>query len=159
MLDKPIQHYYPDEISMCFGCGRNNPHGLHLQSYWQGDEAVCHFLPQPYHTAYPGIVYGGILASLIDCHSISTGVVALHNADGQPLTDGMRFACVTGQLNVRYLKPTPLENELVLRAHVKELGPRKALVVCTLSVNGIETVTGEVLAVRVENNSSAHGHR
>jgi hypothetical protein len=49
MEQKAFQDYYPDNLSYCYGCGRLNEHGLHIKSYWEGDEAVCRFTPKPYH--------------------------------------------------------------------------------------------------------------
>ena len=69
-MDKPaFQDYYPEDLSVCYGCGRLNKHGLKIKSYWDGEESVCRFQPKPYHTAVTGYVYGGLIASLIDCHS------------------------------------------------------------------------------------------
>ena len=66
MTAKAFQDYYPDDLSHCYGCGRLNPEGLQIKSYWEGDEAVCTYLPRACHTAIPGYVYGGLIASLID---------------------------------------------------------------------------------------------
>ena len=71
-MEKAFQDYYPDYSSHCYGCGRLNSAGLQIKSYWDGEETVCRFDPKPYHTAIPGFVYGGLIASLIDCHSTGT---------------------------------------------------------------------------------------
>lgn len=71
-----VQDCYPDDVAHCFGCGRLNGHGHHIRTYWDGDETVSRFLPEPYHTAVPGFVYGGILASLVDCHGTGTAAAA-----------------------------------------------------------------------------------
>jgi hypothetical protein len=76
MEQKAFQEYYADEASYCYGCGRLNPHGLQIRSTWDGDEAVCDFLPRSFHIAVPGYVYGGLIASLIDCHSTGTAAGA-----------------------------------------------------------------------------------
>ena len=65
MTTKAVQDYYPDDIAVCYGCGKLNEHGYQIKSYWEGDETVCRFQPKPYHTAFPGYVYGGLIASLI----------------------------------------------------------------------------------------------
>ncbi len=65
MAEKAFQDYYPDHTAHCYGCGRLNEHGLQIKSYWDGDETVCHLTPRPYHTAIPGYVYGGLIASLM----------------------------------------------------------------------------------------------
>ena len=69
MTYKAFQDYYPENFAMCYGCGRLNEHGLQIKSYWDGEEAVCTFIPKPYHTAVPGFVYGGLIASLIDSYT------------------------------------------------------------------------------------------
>lgn len=150
MSDKPIQDSYPDNIAICYGCGRHNAHGLHIISYWDGEEGISHFMPQSYHTAFPGFVYGGLLASLIDCHSIGTAIAAMYDAEGRERGTNPEITCVTANLNVSYHKPTPIGTELTLKARIKELKPRKAIVTCSLYADGVECVTAEVVAVRVE---------
>ena len=76
MNELAFQEAYPDELSHCYGCGRLNPDGLQLKSYWDGDETVARFRPRPSHMAIPGYVYGGLLASLIDCHGTGTAAAA-----------------------------------------------------------------------------------
>jgi len=71
-----IQEYYLDDVNLCYGCGQRNEHGLHLKSYVVGEETVAVFHPRPYHTAIPGYVYGGLIASLIDCHGTATAAAA-----------------------------------------------------------------------------------
>ena len=65
MSNKAIQDYYPDDLSHCYGCGRLNPHGHQIKTRWDGDETVSVFEPHPEHTAIPGYVYGGLIASLL----------------------------------------------------------------------------------------------
>ena len=71
-----IQDHYPDDVAHCYGCGRFNDHGLQLKTRWDGDDTVARFSPRAYHTAIPGFVYGGLLASLIDCHAMGTAAAA-----------------------------------------------------------------------------------
>jgi acyl-coenzyme A thioesterase PaaI-like protein len=149
MSENPIQDYYPDEIAICYGCGRDNPDGLHLQTYWDGEEGVCRFTPRPHHTAFPGFVYGGLVASLIDCHSMGTAIAAAYDAAGRAPDTEPEITYVTGSLSVRYLKPTPMGVELVLRSKVTEMHEKKATVVTSVLADGVECVTGEVVAVRV----------
>lgn len=149
-----IQESYPDAIAICFGCGRNNPLGLHIQTHWDGSEGTCYFTPQPHHTAFPGVVYGGILASLIDCHSIGTAIAAMYDAEGRAPGSDPDITCVTANLNVDYLKPTPMGLELVLRTRVEELSPRKAIVTCSVSAGDDETVRGRVVAVRIDSRAA-----
>ncbi|MGB8300059.1 MAG: PaaI family thioesterase, partial [Azonexus sp.] len=65
---RAFQDYYPENVAHCYGCGRLNADGHQIKTYWEGDESVTRFQPRPEHTAIPGFVYGGLLASLIDCH-------------------------------------------------------------------------------------------
>ena len=149
MTDKAFQDYYADNVSHCYGCGRLNEHGLQVKSYWQGDEAVCTFQPQPYHTAVPGYVYGGLIASLIDCHGTGTAAAAAYRADGRTMDTQPPHRFVTASLHVDYLRPTPIGGPLTLRAHVKEIKGRKVLVTVTLSAGETVCARGEVVTVEM----------
>jgi acyl-coenzyme A thioesterase PaaI-like protein len=148
MKEKAIQDYYPDEFAHCFGCGRLNQDGLHIKSYWDKEESVCHYTPKPFFTGgVPGYLYGGLLASLIDCHASATAsAVKMRDEgltpDGRPLS---RF--VTASLKVDYLKPTPVGKVLELRGKVKEMKNRKAIVAVTLSAEGEICAQGELVLV------------
>ena len=148
MTEKAIQDFFSNEGTICYGCGRNNPHGLHIKTFWNGKEGIFHFKPQPYHTAFPDTVYGGIIASLIDCHSIGTAIAAAYQAEGREPGTEPEIMFVTGNLNVSYLHPTPIDAELVLRARVKEQLKRKSIVACSLYANEKECARGEVIGVR-----------
>ena len=150
MPQKSFQDYYPDELAHCYGCGRLNEHGHQIKSYWDGDESVCHFLPQPYHIAIPGYVYGGLLASLIDCHGTGTASAALYNTARQEDPDTEpNTRTLTASLHVDYLKPTPLGIDLEVRGKVKEQKGRKVVIEEWILAKGIVTVRGEVVAVQV----------
>ncbi len=146
---KAFQDFYPDEAAWCYGCGRLNEHGLHIRSFWDGEETVGHFTPQEYHTAMPGFVAGGILASLIDCHGTGTAAGAAYRAEGREPGTLPAHRFVTASLRVDYLKPTPLGVELEVRGRVKEIKGRKVVVEETLSAGGVVTVRGEVVAVEL----------
>jgi acyl-coenzyme A thioesterase PaaI-like protein len=139
----PVQHQYADELSHCYGCGKNNSSGLHIESFWDGREAVAAFTPRQEHIAVPGYVYGGLLASLVDCHGVATAAAAAgaESIQGEPLG---RF--VTASLHVDFLKPTPLGVELELRGRVKERKRRKLVVEVEILAEGAVRVRGEVLA-------------
>lgn len=145
MTGDAFQDHYPDELSHCYGCGRLNPDGLQLKSYWDGDETVARFRPRPSHTAIPGYVYGGLLASLIDCHG--TGSAAAAAAREHPDQAPLRF--VTAALHVDYLRPTPIDAELEIRGVIKDLKERKVVVAATVSANGVVCAKGEVVAVQM----------
>ena len=145
--EKSFQDYYPDDFSHCYGCGRLNAHGLQIKSYWDGDESVCIFKPEPYHLAFPGFVYGGLIASLIDCHATGTASAAKYRAEKRALGTDPPLRFVTASLHVDYLAPTPIDATLELRGRVKEIKGRKAIVAVSLSANGTECVRGEVINV------------
>jgi acyl-coenzyme A thioesterase PaaI-like protein len=150
MPQKSFQDDYPAELAHCYGCGRLNEHGHQIKSYWDGEESVCHFLPQPYHIAIPGYVYGGLLASLIDCHGTGTAAAALYRAAKEQDPNAKpNTRTLTASLHVDYLKPTPLGVELEVRGKVKEIKGRKVVVEEWIVVNGLISVRGEVIAVQV----------
>jgi acyl-coenzyme A thioesterase PaaI-like protein len=148
MTEKAFQDYYPDPLGLCYGCGRLNEHGLQIKSYWQGDEAVCHFQPRPYHTAVPGYVYGGLIASLIDCHSTGTASAAAYRAAGRAMDTDPSYRFLTAALHVDYLRPTPLGVVLEVRATVKEIKGRKVVISSSLLANGEVCARGEVVCVQ-----------
>ncbi len=149
MNEKAFQDYYPDDFARCYGCGRLNEHGLHVKSYWDGDESVCTFRPKPYHTAIPGYVYGGLIASLIDCHCTGTASAAAYRAEGREMGSDPPRRFVTASLHVDYLRPTPIDAVLEVRARVKEIKGRKIVVTATLSAAGEICARGELVAVQV----------
>lgn len=149
MASKAFQDYYPDSLSYCYGCGRLNEHGLQIKSTWDGDETVCTYVPRPYHIAIPGFVYGGLIASLIDCHGTGTAAAAAYRAEGRAMDTEPPLRYVTASLRVDYLKPTPLGPPLELRGRAVEVKGRKVVVAITLSAEGQVCARGEVVAVQV----------
>lgn len=149
MEQKAFQDYYPEFFARCYGCGRLNEHGLQIKSYWEGDETVCIFQPRPYHTAIPGFVYGGLIASLIDCHSTGSAAAAAYQAEGRPIDSLPAFRFLTASLHVDYLQPTPIDAPLELRSRIKEIKGRKVIVETTLSARGEVCARGEVIAVQI----------
>jgi len=137
-----IQDLYPDDFAHCFGCGSKNSAGHQLKSYVEGEAVVAHFIPAPHHMSVPGFVYGGLLASLVDCHAMAT-------AASSEIIDNLAPRFVTAVLHVEYLKPTPLGPELEIRGHVKERSARKAVVELTVSAAGTVTVRANAVAVRI----------
>jgi acyl-coenzyme A thioesterase PaaI-like protein len=150
MSAKAFQDYYPNHWAHCYGCGRLNERGLQIKSYWEGDETVCTYTPRAEHTAIPGYVYGGLIASLIDCHSTGSAAAALYRAEGRAMDTEPPIRCVTGSLHVDYLRPTPLEAALHLRGIIKAIKGRKVVVEVTLSAGGQVCAKGEVVAVRID---------
>ncbi len=143
MAETAIQSTYPDDVAHCYGCGRLNEAGHQLQSIPNGEGTQARFTPRPEHTAIPGYVYGGLIASLIDCHGTGTASWAARTADDP----APRF--VTGTLEVKYVAPTPLGPELVLDATVAEKSARKVVVEVTVKAEGTVTAKGRVVAVRM----------
>jgi acyl-coenzyme A thioesterase PaaI-like protein len=149
MQEKAFQDYYPDHLSHCYGCGRLNEHGHHIKSYWNGDESVALFTPQPYHIALPGYVYGGLIASLIDCHATGTASAASYRKEGRDMGTEPALRFVTASLHVDYLRPTPLGVQLTLRGKVKEISDRKVIVIVTVSAQETLCAQGEVVSVKM----------
>jgi len=149
MQGKAFQDYYPDDLSHCYGCGRLNDAGLKIKSYWDGEESVCIHEPGPCHTAIPGFVYGGLIASLIDCHGTGTAAAAKYRAEGRGMDTDPPLRFLTASLHVDYLHPTPQGVPLEVRGRVKEVKGRKVIVEETLSAGGRICARGEVVAIQV----------
>ena len=134
----------------CYGCGADNDKGLQIKSYWEGDECVCRYTPLPEQCAGPlHYLYGGTIASVIDCHSVNTALSNYYRHDGRGVGEAPEIWCVTARLTVNYLAPTPVEREIEVRACVEEFGERKTIVTSRVSSDGLQTAEGEVVAVRV----------
>jgi len=145
---KAIQDQLPH--NHCYGCGADNPRGMQIKSYWRGDECVCTYTPRPEQCAGPEhYVYGGTIASLIDCHSIGTALSNYYKLEGREIGASPEIWCVTGRLTVNYLAPTPIDSDIELRATIAECGERKTIVICRVFSGDTQTAEGEVIAVRV----------
>ncbi|MGH7714263.1 MAG: PaaI family thioesterase [Gemmatimonadaceae bacterium] len=144
-----LQDLYPDDYAHCYGCGRLNAHGLHVRSEWRDGEAVARFSPANYHIAMPGFVYGGLIASLVDCHSMATAAAASMVAGGHVPGRDPTPRFVTASLQVDYVRPTPAGEELVLRARPTEVGERKVLVEVDVTAADVACVRARVTAVRL----------
>ncbi len=132
--------------TICFGCGPANEKGLHVRSFEAGEACVADWTPAPHHEAFPGILNGGIIGTLMDCHSNWTAANHLMRAsaaDHPPTT-------VTADFHVRLLKPTPSGSPVRLRAIVGEASDDRATIDTTLSSDGIVTATcrGTFVAVK-----------
>ena len=142
-----IQDDYDDSYSWCYGCGRLNEDGLHLRSGWDGDKTITIYEPREEHKAIPGFIYGGLVASVIDCHGTGSAALAVHRKNGHEPGDGAetpRF--VTASLHVDYLKPTPSGVPLKAIGTVEEIHPKKYRVTTELYAGDELVVTGEVIA-------------
>jgi acyl-coenzyme A thioesterase PaaI-like protein len=147
-VEKAIQDSIPH--NHCWGCGTLNPRGLQVKSYVEGDETVCRFQPWPEHMAGPThVVNGGIIAAVIDCHTICTAIADAYRAAGLPIgAEPLRWA-VTASLKIDYLAPTPIGEPMELRARVREVKGRKRVVECTLRSGGRDCARAVVVAVEV----------
>src|SRR5918999_5062059 len=138
-------------VRYCHGCGADNPRGLQIKSYWDGAEAIASWKAEPHHCGgSKDILNGGIIASLIDCHSLNLAIADAYRIEGRPIGSPPRIGYVTANLNVSYIKPTPIHETIELRARIKRRDGRKVWVDCALSAAGEICVTGEVLGVRVD---------
>jgi len=149
MKNDAFQDHYPDELAHCYGCGRLNEHGHQIKTTWDGGETITHFTPEPYHIAIPGYVYGGLIASIIDCHCTGTAAAAAAKSAGRDLDDDPAFRFVTASLQVDYLRPTPLGVPLEVRGSVEEVSGRKVVICATVSAEGEVYARGKVVAVQM----------
>jgi acyl-coenzyme A thioesterase PaaI-like protein len=111
-----FQDHMPGNV--CFGCGRDNHEGLRISSHWEGDVAVCRWRPEPRYDGWRGLVNGGIIATLIDCHCMCTAMAHAVRREGRSLDSQPYYRFATGQITVRYVAPTPSNRLLELRARV-----------------------------------------
>lgn len=159
MTNNAFQDCYPDDLSHCYGCGKNNVDGHQLKSFWHtegglisvdsAEQTIAHFIPEQCHTAIPGFVYGGLIASLIDCHGTgSAAAMAIRQGHRTTGTEpALRF--VTAALNVSYLAPTPMGVKLELIGTFSEVKEHKVVVEITVSANGVVCAKGTVVAVKM----------
>jgi acyl-coenzyme A thioesterase PaaI-like protein len=141
--DQTPQHH-------CYGCGTENDKGLQIKSHWQGDECVCHYSPRPEQSAGPlQYVYGGTIASIIDCHCVNTAMSNYYRLEGREVGEIPEIWCVTGKLTVSYLAPTPIDQPITLRATIEECTKTKTFVKCRAYSGDTQTAEGEVIAIRV----------
>lgn len=135
-------------IRNCFGCGANNLHGMQIKSFLEGDEAVSTWRPKDHHCSYPGFLNGGVACTLIDCHSAWTAFALECREKG--LDMGAMADLPTGwtrAMTVEFLKPTPLDAEVTLRARMTKRGRTSRTVSCSLFASGEECVRAEVILV------------
>jgi uncharacterized protein (TIGR00369 family) len=140
--------------SICFGCGPANEDGLHIRSFPEGDTLVCEWTPEEKYHAFPGALYGGLVASLLDCHCNWTASWHLKNKNGlesPPCT-------VTAELNIKYLKPTATGSNLRLVARVVDSSERRATVEGELFSEGEVSATCRAVFVAVKPGHPAY-HR
>ncbi|MGO1060265.1 PaaI family thioesterase [Planococcus sp. FY231025] len=147
-VKQAIQDEYPEDFAWCYGCGRMNKEGHHFRTGWDGEETVTYYQPEPEHTAIPGFVYGGLIASLIDCHGTGSASLALHRKNGfEPGSGEEPPRFVTASLHVDFKKPTPQDTVLKAVGRVEEIHPKKFKVAVEVFTGDTVCATGEVVAV------------
>lgn len=137
----------------CYGCGSANPDGLHIKSYWSDDGqfVVASFQPQArFSSGFKDAMYGGLVASLIDCHSNWTAMAFGYKADDREPGTLPLITSVTGSLGVKYLKPTPMTQTIQLKAWVDGEVGRKTRVLCELGTGDTVTALGDSIFVRID---------
>ncbi|WP_410877882.1 PaaI family thioesterase [Myroides sp. DW712] len=150
-MKKAIQDLYPENLAHCFGCGKANAAGHQLKTYLEGEEeTIAHFTPKPEFTALPESVYGGLIASLLDCHGTGSAAAFLCLANHIPLVEPIPVRCVTASLKVDFKAMTPMGVPLLLKGKLRAIEGRKVWVDMTLSANEVLCATGEILAIRLK---------
>ena len=134
----------------CYGCGPENKDGMQIKSYWDGKVSTCTYMPRPEQCAGPThFLYGGTIASLFDCHSVCTAIAHQYELDGKGIGEGDPLWCVTGNLDVKYLKPIPIDKPVELRAIIAESAGRKTTIRCTMYSDGDAKAEATIVAIRV----------
>lgn len=121
----------------CFGCGPKNEKGLRIKSLVEGDVVVCDWMPEKHHEAFPGMLNGGIIGALLDCHSNWTAAWHLMTKSGASEPP----STVTADFHVKLKRPTPSTKPVRLVARVVESTADRAVVEAELSSEGKVTST------------------
>ena len=145
MIEKSLQEQFAPQMA-CFGCGPANPKGLRIRSFVRGDEVVAEWQPETYHEAFPGVLSGGIIGTLLDCHSNWTATYHLMQRNGlaaPPCT-------VTADYAIKLLRPTPTDDKVQLVAKVVESQDDRVVVEAKLIAHGkvCATCRGTFVAVK-----------
>ena len=161
VLDTSLQDSAaPDGV--CYGCGGSNPHGLQIKSHWHDDgvHVIAEHLPEAKYCGWPDLVYGGLIAMLVDCHSNWTAMAYHYRQENREVSSLPRINCVTGNLGIKFIKPTPMGVPLTLRARVEGEVGRKSRVICEVYAGEVLTAVGDSVFVRVDTRqlaANAHG--
>lgn len=149
------KQYFQDHMegNICFGCGKDNAEGLQIKSYWEGDEAVCVWQSEEKYNGWKGLMNGGIMGTLIDCHCMCTAMAAAYTEEGRGLDSSPAYRYATGTMTIKYLKPTPNDQPVELRAKVTEIKGKKVTMHCEMFADGTKTAEASVIAIRVFDSS------
>jgi acyl-coenzyme A thioesterase PaaI-like protein len=138
-------------VHECFGCGARNPQGLHIKSYWADDDAatsICTWQPQAHFAGWFGVLNGGIIATLMDCHCCCTAIAAAHRTERQTSASAPVIPYATGSLQVTYLRPVSIAEPVRLVARIAERSERKTMLSCSLVQRDEECARAEAVMVR-----------
>jgi acyl-coenzyme A thioesterase PaaI-like protein len=151
-----IQDTYPFDAAHCYGCGSLNEHGHRIKTVLDGELTITEFTPQPYHIAIPGFMYGGLIASLIDCHSTGSAAIYKMVTNGKSVGSEQAPRFVTAHLEVDYRRPTPL-GPVRLVGRLIEIRGRKAVVDTDFYAGESVTVTGSAVLVEMPESMVGEG--
>lgn len=147
-MTRAIQDTYPDDFAHCFGCGRHNAAGHQFKTRLVGEETVTAYHPDTVYTGAADFTYGGLIASLIDCHSAGSAAIFWMRHNGLTPTSDPTPRFVTARLEVDYLSPTPLQF-LQAIGRQEEVGERKVIVSSSVIVAGEVTAQGRAVLVKI----------
>jgi acyl-coenzyme A thioesterase PaaI-like protein len=150
MSKKAIQDLFPEDGTHCYGCGRNNSKGLQIKTFCEQDECICRFQPKSYHIAYPEVGCGGIISTILDCHSINTAMYAAYKAQNREVGSKPDMIFATKSMTVNFIKSAPIKETWVFKAKVKEFTQRKIIIECKVYANEVEFANGTVVAVKIK---------
>ncbi|MFY0688364.1 MAG: PaaI family thioesterase [Cyclobacteriaceae bacterium] len=156
---KPIVQdldYFQDHMpeNVCFGCGAQHDEGLQIKSFWEGNTAICRWVPAEKYHGWSNLLNGGIMATLIDCHCMGTAMADAYRRENRSLDSTPIYRYATGTLNVKYIKPTSTRHEVELHAEIVEVKERKTVLKCAFYSQGKLTAEAEVVGLRVYDSSN-----
>lgn len=149
-----VQDTYGERFQHCWGCGPKNDLGMHLKTYpsVEGTSCISRIKVDPQYTGgVPANLFGGMIAVIFDCHGTASAAWFSHHEKGLDLTPETvigRF--ITAHLEVDYLSPTPIDDEIIVTSELEELGARKAIVNMEMTVAGKVRAKAKMVAVAVK---------
>ncbi len=136
--------------NFCWGCGADNPTGLHLKSYWDGETTIAEWNPSSEYAAGPRhFLNGGIIATLLDCHGVGTAIANAYRREERPIGTEPEIWYATASLTVEYLRPTSIESTVSLMGNLVTHEDRVSTVECVLEAEGKERARASVRAIQV----------
>ncbi|MEE9372884.1 MAG: PaaI family thioesterase [Saprospiraceae bacterium] len=158
-MSTPYSPFFQDHMpgNICYGCGKDNHHGLQIKSYWEDNESVCIWQSEDKYQGWKGLLNGGVLATLIDCHTMCTAMAASYKAEGRKMNTEPIYRFATGTMTIKYTAPTSNKVPLEIRALVTEMKGRKITLSFRVLSEGKVTAEGEVIAIRVYSSADGNG--